>query len=78
MKIGGGIIELLTASGSSMKKKEVVDHFKDRYDKSAVYRELKKLVVSGQVNECNGTVTMANHNGADECEPIPNTSLHQG
>jgi len=56
-EVGGAIMETLRSQGSSMKKREVVGHFDGRYDKSAVYRELKKLVETGQVLERAGTVS---------------------
>jgi len=45
----------------------VVEHFQPLYDKSAVYRELKKLVTAGQVLECVGIVTAVSEvrNGAN-------------
>ena len=55
-EVGGAIMEMLRTRGSGMKKKEVVTHFEEQYDKSAIYRELKKLVVGGSVHECAGIV----------------------
>jgi putative DNA primase/helicase len=57
-EIGGAILELLRSKVSDLKKGEVVKHFDGQYVKSAVYREIKKLVESGQVKECLGTVSV--------------------
>ena len=57
-EIGGAILELLTSRGSGIRKGEVVKHFDGRYDKSAIYRELKKLVESGKANEATGIVAI--------------------
>ena len=56
-EVGGAVLEYLRTQPAGKKKREVVEHFQPLYDKSAVYRELKKLVVSGQVLECIGIVT---------------------
>ncbi len=58
-EVGGAILEMLRTTGSGIKKREVVAHFDGRYDKSAVYRELKRLVEAGQVHECIGIVAIA-------------------
>ena len=50
--MGGAILEMLRTRGSGIKKRELVAHFAGRYDKSAVYRELKHLVEASQVHEC--------------------------
>jgi hypothetical protein len=63
-EVGGAILECLRTKATSMKKREVVEHFESRYDKSAVYRELKKLVGAGQVAENLGTVTAIAASGA--------------
>lgn len=58
-EVGGAVLEMLRTKGSGIKKREVVKHFEGRYDKSAVYRELKRLVGAGQVHECVGIVAIA-------------------
>ncbi len=58
-EVGGAILEMLRTKGSGIKKREVVKHFDGRYDSSAVYRELKRLVEAGQVHECIGIVAIA-------------------
>ncbi len=58
-EVGGAILEMLRAKGGGIKKREVVTHFDGRYDKSAIYRELKRLVETGQVNETVGIVAIA-------------------
>jgi putative DNA primase/helicase len=63
-EVGGAIIELLR-SKTGMKKKDVVEHFADRYVSSAVYRELKKLVEGGQVKDLMGVVSAEVPNGAN-------------
>lgn len=56
-EVGGAVLEYLRTQPAGKKKREVVEHFQPLYDKSAVYRELKKLVAAGQVLECIGIVT---------------------
>jgi len=56
---------MLRGKGSEMKKIEIVRHFDGQYDKSAVYRELKKLVESGQVAEAAGSFSVAKVKDAD-------------
>ncbi len=57
-EIGGALIELLTSHGSGMRKAEVVKHFDGRYAKGPIYRELKKLVETGKVNDVTGIVAI--------------------
>ena len=66
-EVGGAVLEYLRTQPAGKKKREVVEHFQPLYDKSAVYRELKKLVTAGQVLECIGIVTAAGEvrNGAN-------------
>ena len=66
-EVGGAVLEYLRTQPAGKKKREVVEHFQPLYDKSAVYRELKKLVTVGQVLECIGIVTAASEvrNGAN-------------
>lgn len=66
-EVGGAVLEYLRTQPAGKKKREVVEHFQPLYDKSAVYRELKKLVLAGQVLECIGIVTAASEvrNGAN-------------
>ncbi len=56
-EVGGAVLEYLRSQSAGVKKRLVVEHFQPLYDKSAVYRELKKLVIAGQVLECIGIVT---------------------
>ena len=65
-EVGGAVLEYLRTQPAGKKKREVVEHFQPLYDKSAVYRELKKLVAAGQVLECIGIVTAVSEvrNGA--------------
>lgn len=56
-EVGGAVLEYLRTQPAGKKKGDVVKHFQALYDKSAVYRELKKLVTAGQVLECIGIVT---------------------
>lgn len=66
-EVGGAVLEYLRSQPAGKKKREVVEHFQPLYDKSAVYRELKKLVQGGAVHECIGIVTAASEvrNGAN-------------
>ena len=54
-EVGGAIYEFLRTSSGDVKKTDLVKHF-IKYDKSSVYRELKKLRDSGQVHENFGYV----------------------
>jgi len=63
-EVGGAVLEMLRTKACSMKKRDVVAYFVEEYDKSAVYRELKKLVESGAVNEIAGVVTAVISGGA--------------
>lgn len=54
-EIAGAIVECLTARGSGMKKRELVDHL-SRYDSSAVYREIKKLCAADRLHTVAGIV----------------------
>lgn len=63
-EVGGAIYEYLRTKACSVKKADVVQHFKDQYDKSSVYRELKKLVTAGQVYEMLGMVGIEIQGGA--------------
>ncbi|MDI3511750.1 MAG: putative primase/helicase [Betaproteobacteria bacterium] len=56
-EVGGAVLEYLRTQPAGKKKRELVEHFQPLYDKSAVYRELKKLVQGGAVHECIGIVT---------------------
>lgn len=56
-EVGGAIMEMLRSKAAGIKKGDVVAHFKGQYDKSAVYRELKKLVTNGAVSETSGIVS---------------------
>lgn len=58
-EVGGAILEMLSNKAVPIKKRDVVAYFIEKYDSSAVYRELKKLVANGVVTECNGIVTAA-------------------
>lgn len=55
-EVGGAIYEFLRNQKGSVKKSEMVKHFESQYDKSSVYRELKKLVSAGQVYTLLGSV----------------------
>lgn len=66
-EVGGAIAEFLSGKPAAVRKLELVRHFEGRYAKSAVYRELKKLVTAGAIHEAAGMVA-ANievRNGAD-------------
>jgi hypothetical protein len=63
-EVGGAILEMLRTEGDGIKKIEVVRHFSGRYDKSSVYREMKRLVEGGQVNESIGIVSAVKGKGA--------------
>lgn len=66
-EIGGAVVEFLRNRGQGCRKKVLVEHFEDRYTKSAVYREVKRLAEAGQILEIAGVVGIAGEvrNGAD-------------
>lgn len=57
-EVAGAITELLDARGTGMRKGEIVQHLINRYDKSAVYRELKKLLEAGRLHELAGVYAL--------------------
>lgn len=66
-EIGGAVVEFLKSRDSGCRKKDLVEHFAGRYDKSAVYREVKRLVQMGQILEVAGVVGLCGEvqKGAD-------------
>lgn len=50
-EIAGAIIEYLRTVGREQQKAAVAKHFEDRYPRSSIYRELRKLVERGEVVE---------------------------
>ena len=57
-EVGGAVLEYLRTQPAAVRKKAVIEHFTGRYDKSAIYRELKKLVTAGVVHEAAGMVAV--------------------
>lgn len=57
-EIAGAIVEFLTARGTGCRKGALVKHFEGRYTSSAVYRELRRMVNEGMLNESAGIVAM--------------------
>lgn len=55
-EIAGAIVEFLLVRGTGIRKSELVDHFEGRYTRSAVYREIKKMVAEGKLSEVAGMV----------------------
>jgi hypothetical protein len=41
-----------------MRKGELVKHFEGRYDKSAIYREMRKMLDTGRMHESAGIVAL--------------------
>jgi hypothetical protein len=58
-EIGGAVVEFLRTRGHGCRKKALVEHFAGRYDKSSVYREVKKLAEAGQLLEVAGVVGLS-------------------
>lgn len=54
----GAITQLLDARGTGMKKGDIVQHLTARYDKSTVYRELKRLLEAGRLHEVAGVYAL--------------------
>jgi hypothetical protein len=67
-EIAGAIEEYLSSLGKSIKKVEVVKHFDGKYDKSSVYRELKKLTDLGKVYQLKGMVGAEIQRGANSAD----------
>ena len=57
-EIAGAVVEMLTARKSGIKKVDLVKHFDGRYDKSAVYREVKRMHEVGTLLETAGIVAL--------------------
>lgn len=57
-EVAGAITEALTQHGTGMKKGDIVKHFAERYERATIYRELKKMVESGRLNESIGIVSL--------------------
>jgi hypothetical protein len=57
-EIAGAIVEVLTQHGTGMLKGAMAKHFDGRYTRSAVYRELQKMVSDGRLIEVAGVVAM--------------------
>lgn len=57
-QIAGSIEEFLLTRGTGSKKRDIVAHFEGRHDKSAIYRELKKMAEAGLVVEIAGVVAI--------------------
>ncbi|HEX4045110.1 MAG TPA: AAA family ATPase [Gammaproteobacteria bacterium] len=55
-EIAGAVIEYLSTNKCGIKKSELVKHFTDRYTSGAIYRELKKLAVAGQISDSLGYI----------------------
>lgn len=67
-EIAGAIVEALTQHGAGMLKGSMAKHFDGRYTRSAVYRELQKMVGDGRLIEAGGFVAMPGRpGGADKC-----------
>ena len=58
------ILDLLRSNPCPMKKADVVKHLVGRHDKSAVYRELKKMIELGQVQDAAGILRVSAGIGA--------------
>ena len=54
--VEGVIVEFLRGKKSGVKKSEVVNHFKERYQKASVYRAMKNLVGASHIQEVDGSV----------------------
>lgn len=58
-EVAGAIVEFMRAQPAGIKKRAVVEHFNGIYDKSAIYRELKRMATAGAVFEVAGVVTLS-------------------
>jgi len=58
-EVAGAITELLNGKApAGMKRGDIVKHYAERYYKSVVYRELKKMLDSGRLHEVDGIYTL--------------------
>ena len=55
----GAVLEFLTGHKIGIKKRDVVTHFEDRYEKGPVYRAMKALVTANAIHEAAGMVCVA-------------------
>lgn len=62
-EIAVAVMEYLRTRGIEVQKTAVVKHFEGRYDKSAIYRELKKLAERGEVAQNAGSVVAKGFEG---------------
>ena len=59
---------MLTQRGSGALKGAVAKHFDARYNRSAVYREVQKMIADGRLIEAAGVIAMPGKpGGADRC-----------
>lgn len=56
--VEGAIMEFLRERKSSVKKSDVVAHFKERYQKASVYRAMKNLVEARHIQEADSVVSI--------------------
>lgn len=57
-EIAGAITELLTTRGTGMRKGELVDHFEDRYSRTSVYKEIRKMTADHRLTEVVGILAL--------------------
>lgn len=57
-EVAGAIMEHLSTCTNPIKKRDLVKHFDGRYDSSAVYRELRKLVNAGAATDYMGSINL--------------------
>jgi hypothetical protein len=50
-EIAGAVLEAITRRGNGMDKKSLAQQLEDRYTRSSIYREIKKMVEQGRVTE---------------------------
>lgn len=58
-EVEGAVVEYLAQRKTGVKKREIADHFEERYAKGSVYRAIKSVVTAGAAHEAAGIVCIA-------------------
>lgn len=55
-EVGGAVVEFMRSHSHGIMKKDLVKHFENHYTRSAIYREIKKLVEVGTFRDIEGII----------------------
>jgi len=58
-EVEGAVVEFLAERKVGVKRAAVVEHFRDQYEKSSIYRAMRSLVTAGAIHEAAGMVCIA-------------------